>query len=84
LLKIACFSDALPEHQIAMQAPKESKAYKNSINGMGKMVHRYSFTQVPVPIPFIWSVVSKGCKAFLNIQLWHTFINGCFSISVAE
>jgi hypothetical protein len=29
-----------------MQAPKDSKAYKNSINGVGKMVHRYSFTQV--------------------------------------
>jgi hypothetical protein len=32
-----------------MQAPKDSKAYKNSINGVGKMVHRYSFTQVKPP-----------------------------------
>jgi hypothetical protein len=32
-----------------MQAPKDSKAYKNSINGVGKMVHRYSFTQVKSP-----------------------------------
>jgi hypothetical protein len=28
-----------------MQAPKESKVYKNSMNGVGKLVHRYSFTQ---------------------------------------
>jgi hypothetical protein len=38
---IISFSYLIPEHQIAMQAPKESKAFKN-----GKMVHRYSFTQV--------------------------------------
>jgi hypothetical protein len=36
-----------------MQAPKDSKAYKNSINGVGKMVHRYSFTQVKSPEPSI-------------------------------
>ncbi|XP_023341937.1 kinesin-like protein KIF20A [Eurytemora carolleeae] len=34
------------EHQIALTAPKESKAYKNSINGVGKMTHRYTFTQI--------------------------------------
>jgi hypothetical protein len=47
---IISFSYLIPEHQIAMQAPKESKAFKN-----GKMVHRYSFTQVkpspPSPHP---------------------------------
>ena len=34
------------EHQIALTAPKESKTYKNSINGVGKMTHRYTFTQI--------------------------------------
>jgi hypothetical protein len=43
------YHSPIPEHQIAMQAPKDSKAYKNSINGVGKMVHRYSFTQVKPP-----------------------------------
>ena len=29
------------EHQVALLAPKESQAFKNSMNGVGKMTHRY-------------------------------------------
>ena len=59
------------DHQIAMQAPKESKAYKNSINGMGKMVHRYSFTQVnprkiTMVVPLFLTLRSKTNLAWLK------------------
>ena len=29
------------EHQVALIAPKESQAFKNSMNGVGKMTYRY-------------------------------------------
>ena len=33
-------------HQIAFNAPPDSATYKNSINGKGKMTHRFSFTKI--------------------------------------
>ena len=30
------------EHQVALLAPKESQAFKNSMNGVGKMTYRQS------------------------------------------
>ena len=33
-------------YQVAMHAPKESQTYKNSMNGMGKLCHRYTFSQI--------------------------------------
>ena len=30
------------DYQLAMHAPKESQTYKNSMNGVGKMTHRYN------------------------------------------
>ena len=37
------------DHQVALLAPKESNAYKNSVNGVGLLTHRYSFTKVFAP-----------------------------------
>ena len=37
------------DYQVAMHAPKESRTYKNSMNGMngmGKICHRYTFSQI--------------------------------------
>ena len=34
------------EYQVAMNAPIESQTYKSSINGTGKMTHRFSFTKI--------------------------------------
>ena len=36
-------------YQVALTAPKESHTYKNSMNGGGKLTHRYSFTQIFAP-----------------------------------
>ena len=38
------------DHQIALNAPSDSNAYKNSINnGNGKLTHRYTFTKIFSP-----------------------------------
>ena len=37
------------EDQVALIAPKESQTYKNSINGAGKLTHRYTFTKIFQP-----------------------------------
>ena len=34
------------DHQIAFNAPPDSATYKNSVNGKGKMTHRFSFTKI--------------------------------------
>ena len=34
------------ENQVALIAPKESQTYKNSINGVGTLTHRYTFTKI--------------------------------------
>ena len=36
-------------HQVAVTAPRESNTYKNSMNGAGKLVHRYTFTRIFPP-----------------------------------
>ena len=36
-------------HQVAVTAPRESNTYKNSMNGAGKLVHRYAFTRIFPP-----------------------------------
>ena len=36
-------------HQVAITAPRESNTYKNSMNGAGKLVHRYTFTRIFPP-----------------------------------
>jgi kinesin family protein 20 len=37
------------DYQIAVSAPPDSAAYKNSINGAGKLTHRYTFTKIFPP-----------------------------------
>ena len=34
------------EYQVAITAPPDSAAYKNSINGKGKLTHRFTFTKI--------------------------------------
>ena len=34
------------DYQVALTAPQDSNAYKISINGNGKLIHRYAFTKV--------------------------------------
>ena len=34
------------DHQLAFHAPSDSAAYKNSVNGKGKLTHRFSFTKI--------------------------------------
>ena len=34
------------ENQVALTAPPDSNAYKNSIHGNGKLIHRYTFTKI--------------------------------------
>ena len=36
-------------HQVAVTAPRESNTYKNSMNGAGKLIHRYTFTRIFPP-----------------------------------
>ena len=33
-------------HQLAITAPPDSAAYKNSVNGQGKLTHRFTFTRI--------------------------------------
>ncbi len=37
------------EYQLAVTAPPDSAAYKNSINGAGKLTHRYTFSKIFPP-----------------------------------
>ena len=72
--------DDTPEHivkietdyQIALNAPKESQAYKNSVNGMGKMTHRYTFTKIFKPETdqkeIFSSIVCPKVKDFMEGQ----------------
>ena len=34
------------DYIVAMHAPKESQTFKNSMNGMGKLCHRYTFSRI--------------------------------------
>ena len=34
------------DHQLAITAPPDSAAYKNSVNGKGKLTHRFTFTKI--------------------------------------
>ncbi len=36
-------------YQVALKAPHESNTYKNSMNGVGKLFHRYSFSKIFPP-----------------------------------
>lgn len=37
------------DYQVAVHAPPDSTAYKNSVNGSGKLTHRYTFTKIFSP-----------------------------------
>eukprot|EP00095_Tigriopus_kingsejongensis_P010559 maker-scaffold421_size176100-snap-gene-0.31 protein:Tk10559 transcript:maker-scaffold421_size176100-snap-gene-0.31-mRNA-1 annotation:"golgin subfamily a member 4-like" len=37
------------DYQVALNAPKESNTFKNSVNGAGQLMHRYSFTKIFSP-----------------------------------
>lgn len=37
------------DYQVALNAPKESNTFKNSVNGAGSLTHRYTFTKIFPP-----------------------------------
>lgn len=71
------------DQQIALIAPKESKAYKTSINGNGKMVHRHTFTHIFKPETdqkeMFSNVVYPCLKDFLEGQNQLLFTYGATS-----
>jgi len=71
------------DYQIALIAPKESQAYKNSVNGVGKMTHRYTFTQIFKPETnqkeIFSSIVCPKVKDFMEGQNQLLFTYGATS-----
>lgn len=71
------------DYQIALNAPKESQAYKNSVNGMGKMTHRYTFTKIFKPETgqkeIFSSIVCPKVKDFMEGQNQLLFTYGATS-----
>eukprot|EP00092_Neocalanus_flemingeri_P032334 GFUD01035153.1.p1 GENE.GFUD01035153.1~~GFUD01035153.1.p1 ORF type:complete len:1912 (+),score=653.09 GFUD01035153.1:74-5809(+) len=71
------------DYQIALNAPKESQAYKNSVNGIGKMTHRYTFTKVFKPETsqkdIFSNIVCPKVKDFLEGQNQLLFTYGATS-----
>ena len=71
------------DHQIAMHAPKESQSYKNSVNGVGKMCHRYTFTKIFKPATrqneIFMEIVQPKVKDFLEGQNQLIFTYGATS-----
>jgi len=71
------------DYQLAMHAPKESQTYKNSMNGVGKMCHRYTFTHIFNPDTtqqdIFSNVVKPKVKDFLGGQNQLVFTYGATS-----
>ena len=70
-------------HQVAVTAPRESNTYKNSMNGAGKLVHRYTFTRIFPPQTeqqeLFTSMVLPRVQAFLEGQNQLLFTYGASS-----
>ena len=55
------------DYQVALTAPQDSNAYKISINGNGKLIHRYAFTKVGgVSCSFFGAPLEYGTGACPN------------------